>query len=261
MGRDAGAEKSAGHVVVASPEGACIPAAESGSTRNKILRHPREGYVAGALQAPLSVEDRMLEALMLLLRLRQGVHLPWFGQTFGRQALSSLLTALRPHVDQGLVHVWRDSDEGNLAFMNAQGNIQEGLKPEIRVSEDVRMEQHESMAGRSELLQHDCHFNSPSDRVVLNARNETVATRDRSQIQHKRSLEVVDALSQSQQWHQHSEGGLHVLTVCDGRECLALPTVESVMDGRCAIRVSLADPEGLLLSNSIISDAFAALAA
>lgn len=68
-------------------------------------QHACSGYVAGALEPALDGEDRMLESLMLMLRLRCGVDLHWFGATFGADKLSALLAALQPHVDAGRAEV------------------------------------------------------------------------------------------------------------------------------------------------------------
>jgi hypothetical protein len=196
----------------------------------------------------------MLEALMLLLRLRLGVLLPWFGQSFGRDALSTLLAALRPHVDRGLVRVWIDPDEKKMLSQGAQSGMHEDALLENSRSEDVIEERQAHLAGRNR--QEKLSFSSPA---AENASDIPFANSNHKKVQRERSSEYASALLSSQQRHQRGRENLDESTSGFRHVFVELPSVERVMEGPDAFRLSLADPEGLLVSNSIISDAFVAL--
>lgn len=65
----------------------------------------RPDFVAGAAEPELEQQDRMLEGLMLQLRLADGVDIERFGHEFGSANRERLLDAVQPHVDAGLASI------------------------------------------------------------------------------------------------------------------------------------------------------------
>ena len=87
-------------------------------------------HVAGAGEEALSQQDRMLEGLMLQLRLRDGVNLTQFAADFGAAQCQHLLDAVRQHAQHGLVQLY---------LLNASGQqvAYTGALPEVQQLQDV----------------------------------------------------------------------------------------------------------------------------
>ena len=96
---------------------ASVSDAAGQGTQTLKARQCAGGYVAGGGVEALATKDRMLEGLMLMLRLRDGVDLVAFAEAFGSQKLQGLLEAVQSHAREGLVEMHRHGP----AVLNTSG--------------------------------------------------------------------------------------------------------------------------------------------
>jgi coproporphyrinogen III oxidase-like Fe-S oxidoreductase len=101
---------------------------------------PHDGLVAGHDAVKLGTADRMLESLMLQLRLADGVALAKFGASFGDRNLAGLLEAVQPHVHRGLVQVVCVNASGDEDFVEGSGTqlLSSGLLDVRAISSQAR---------------------------------------------------------------------------------------------------------------------------
>lgn len=190
--------------------------------------------VPGVELPPESEEDRLLEAVMLRLRTAQGLDLRWLAAEFGASTVEAVLAPLVRHEQRGLVMVERevvggvprgegDSESTRHSMLSSSGA---GVDAEAAMSE-----------GQSAGDPHPGHSGGTGC---------------------------------AQENHSGGPGCAQKLVSCDevhgdsGGEGPALDEAEGMAHGGSAVmqhgqpvHVRLVDPEGFLVSNTIISDVFA----
>jgi coproporphyrinogen III oxidase-like Fe-S oxidoreductase len=97
-------------------------------------------FVAGESEAPLGAQGRMLEGLMLQLRLADGVDLHRFAADFGADKCERLLDAVQPHAAAGLALVEWVSSPGGQGHEEAAAMPWEGAQAALALdAEDAYM--------------------------------------------------------------------------------------------------------------------------